>query len=152
MKFHGEIEELKLLVQQARRVGEWSGDAKQWTFRGRDEVLNWWPSTGTLQCHGKGGKALEADLATLIGTAAGMEKHAAGNPRIFIVHGSEDDALDQLRLVLYTLGLEPLVQKNVDGKGMNLFQALMENISRESDFAIVLMTPDDYGYRKTQTE
>lgn len=35
---------------------------------------------------------------------------------------------------------------------MNLFQALMTNISSESDFAIVLMTPDDYGYRRDQTE
>lgn len=152
MKYHGEIEELKLLLQQARRTGDWTGDAKQWTFRGRDEVINWWPSTGTLQCQGKGGPALAADLAGLMGTQAGIEKQAIGSSRIFIVHGSEDDALDQLRLVLYTLGLEPLVQKNVDGRGMNLFQALMDNISKESDFAIVLMTPDDYGYRKTQTE
>lgn len=152
MKYEGEIEALKLLVQQASRTGEWSGDANKWTFRSKNEILNWWPKTGTIQCQGKGGDRLQSDLAGLIGGTQGMQKDAVGQPRIFVVHGADPDALDQLRLVLFSLGLEPLVQKNIDGKGMHLFQALMENISRESDCAIVLLTPDDYGYRNTEGE
>ena len=152
MKYEGEIEALKLLVQQAGRIGEWSGDANKWTFRGKNEILNWWPKTGTINCQGKDGDRFQSDLAGLIGGTQGMQKDAIGQPRIFVVHGADSDALDQLRLVLFSLGLEPLVQKNVDGKGMHLFQALMENISRESDCAIVLLTPDDYGYRNTESE
>lgn len=153
MKFHGEIDELKAHVEQAGRTGEWSGDASKWVFRSKSgEIINWWPKTGTLQCQGQRHDQLETDLATTIGSKLTFQKAALGQTRIFIVHGADTDALDQLRLVLYVLGLEPLVQKNIDGKGMNLFQALMSNISSESDFAIVLLTPDDYGYRKDQTE
>jgi predicted nucleotide-binding protein len=153
MKYEGEIEELKAHVDHIGRNGEWSGDASKWSFRSKTgEIINWWPKTGTLQCQGQRREQLEADLAVTIGSKLSFQRAAVGQTRIFIVHGSDPYALDQLRLVLYTLGLEPLVQKNVDGRGMNLFQALMSNISSESDFAIVLLTPDDYGYKKDQTE
>jgi len=153
LKYHGEIDELKAHVEHTGRTGAWSGDASKWTFRSKTgEVINWWPKTGTLQCQGHRHEQLETDLANTIGSKISFQKAAIGQTRIFIVHGADPDALDQLRLVLYTLGLEPLVQKNVDGRGMNLFQALMSNISSESDFAIVLLTPDDYGYRREQTE
>ncbi|NOD98731.1 hypothetical protein GS610_16100 [Ruegeria sp. HKCCD6228] len=154
-KFHGTIEELKGHVSYVGRDGDWSGDEAKYVFKGKSpnkEILNWWPKTGTLQFQGGNPDGFRSDLAQAMGSAATFKATAKGQRRIFVVHGSDNDALDQLQLVLYKLGVEPLVQKDVDGKGQSLFSALMENITNESDFAIVLMTPDDWGYRNSETE
>jgi predicted nucleotide-binding protein len=153
LKFNGTIEELKKHVDYIARQGDWSGDEAKWCFRSKiGEIINWWPKKGTLQLQGQGLDKLQADLAKTFGSSEAFQMSAKGQRRIFIVHGSDTEALDQLQLVLYKLNLQPLVQKDVDGKGGSLFQALMSNISSESDFAIVLMTPDDYGYRDSQTD
>ncbi|MEF3366159.1 nucleotide-binding protein [Methylocystis sp. 9N] len=155
MKFHGELDELQQYVKFAGREGDWSDDGKGChRFRSRSgDILNWWPKTGTVSCQGKRADALAADLTRIIGEKANFEAKASSNVRrIFIVHGSDHEALEQLELVLFRLGIEPLIQKNVDGKGLPLFHALMENIGNESDFVFVLMTPDDYGYRKDQND
>ena len=153
MKFNGSIDELKKHVDYISRQGDWSGDDTKWCFRSKiGELINWWPKTGTLQLQGQGQDKLQTDLARSFGSSEAFQRSTKGQRRIFIVHGSDTEALDQLQLVLYKLNLQPLVQKDVDGKGSSLFQALMNNISSESDFAIVLMTPDDYGYRKEQTD
>lgn len=155
MKFHGELEELKACVEFSGRKGDWEDDGKGChRFRSKaGEILNWWPKTGTISCQGKGGEKLAVDLARVMGEKQNFEAKAATNVRrIFIVHGSDHEALEQLELVLFRLGIEPLVQKNVDGKGLPLFQALMENIGNDTDFVFVLMTPDDYGYRKEESD
>ena len=153
MKFHGSFDELKRHVEYIARQGDWSGDDTKWCFRSKTgEILNWWPKTGTLQPQGQNSDKLQADLAKSFGSSEAFKNSARGQRRIFIVHGSDTEALDQLQLVLYKLNLQPLVQKDVDGKGESLFHALMSNISSESDFAIVLLTPDDYGYRSNQTD
>src|SRR5205823_8688152 len=78
-------------------------------------------------------------------------KPAAKSPaQIFIVHGHDMPARDQLELVLHRLGLEPFVLMNSSGEGKTLIEALEGKIGRDysSDFGIVLMTPDDFGYSK----
>ncbi len=152
-KFSGTIEELKKAVDHCGRSGKWSGDESKYSFKSsRGEILNWWPTTETLQIQGKKPDNFRADLAQAIGSAASFKQSSSGQSRIFVVHGADNDALAQLELVLFKLGVQPLVQKDVDGKGKSLFTALMENIATESDFAIVLLTPDDYGYRNSEAE
>jgi len=69
---------------------------------------------------------------------------------IFIVHGHDMEARDQLELVLRRLGLEPFILMNSSGGGKTIIEALEGQIGRDfsSDFGIVLMTPDDVGYAK----
>lgn len=153
--FTKSLDELKALVEHVGRQGEWTGDETKYCFKSSDptrkEMLNWWPKTGTVQFQGANQDGFKSDLAQAIRSAEGF-KAKANSRRIFVVHGADSQALDQLQLVLFKLGVEPLVQKDVDGKGQSLFSALMDNISNESDFAIVLLTPDDWGYRSSETD
>lgn len=55
-KYSGSLDELKAVVDACKMTGDWSENAKNrfhsfhaWT----GEVLNWWPSTGTIQFQGK---------------------------------------------------------------------------------------------------
>ena len=115
MKFHGSFDELKRHVEYIARQGDWSGDDTKWCFRSKTgEILNWWPKTGTLQPQGQNSDKLQADLAKSFGSSEAFKNSARGQRRIFIVHGSDTEALDQLQLVLYKLNLQPLVQKDVD--------------------------------------
>lgn len=74
--------------------------------------------------------------------------------QIFIVHGHDSDARDQLELTLHRLGLEPFVLMNTSGGGKTIIEALEGKIGRDfsTDFGIVLMTPDDIGYAKKDGE
>src|SRR5690606_22259487 len=70
--------------------------------------------------------------------------------KIFIVHGHDTQALEQLELILRRLGLDPFILQNNDGGGNTIIEALEQQIYQEAAFGIVLMTPDDYGYAKTK--
>lgn len=80
--------------------------------------------------------------------AVGASKAPRNN--IFIVHGHDVDARDQLELTLRRLGLEPFILMNSSGGGKTIIEALEGHIGRDysSDFGIILMTPDDLGYAK----
>jgi predicted nucleotide-binding protein len=69
---------------------------------------------------------------------------------IFVVHGRDHNARDQLELVLHRLGLEPYVLQVTGGGGDTLIEALERKIGKfgQSGFGIVLATPDDVGYLK----
>lgn len=155
-KFKGELDELKALIAGAGIEGAWKEEAGgKHSFKSKaDGVLNWWPATGTLQFQGQaaGKAALEAALAGEAPAAAAAPAAAPAKPQrqIFIVHGHDTDARDQLELALHRLGLEPFVLMNTSGEGKTLIEALEGKIGRDysSDFGIVLMTPDDVGYAK----
>lgn len=68
--------------------------------------------------------------------------------QIFIVHGHDTEARDQLELALRRLGLEPYILMNTSGGGKTIIEALEGKIGKDfsSDFGIVLLTPDDMGY------
>lgn len=158
-KYRGTIEELKGLVERAEIPGDWDDDGQgKHSFRSKDAgVFNWWPSTGTLNVQGPAyAKArIEAALAVPAeGQAGGAVTPAqaiARSPKhIFIVHGHDSDARDQLELALHRLGLKPFILMNSSSGGKTIIEALEGQIGRDytSDFGIVLMTPDDFGYSK----
>lgn len=71
--------------------------------------------------------------------------------RVFVVHGHDSQAREQLELVLHKLGLDPFVLANSGGGGLTIIEALEAEIGPgegRSRFGIVLMTPDDVGYAK----
>lgn len=155
-KFHGSIDELKAAVDSCGLVGNWSDNAKanNYSFRGRTgEVLNWWPSSGTLQFQGANADAFRTSLnATLSGAAPASAVAVAASTKIFLVHGHDRDARDQLELVLMRLGLQPFILQNSDGESKTVIEALEKNIYREAAFGIILLTPDDFGYSKAAGE
>lgn len=79
----------------------------------------------------------------------GAPNAAAALPKqVFIVHGHDDSAREQLELVLHKLGLDPYILANTGGHGLTIVEALEAKIGKNCStaFGIVLMTPDDMGY------
>ena len=160
-KFEGTIEELQALVKAAGIKGKWDGDDQgKHTFRSGDGgVLNWWPSRGTVQFQGpdEAKAKLEKAISGAKTTASTEVRHSSTEAsrelqQIFIVHGHDSDARDQLELALHRLGLQPFILMNSSGGGKTIIEALEGQIGRDftSDFGIVLMTPDDFGYSKKE--
>ncbi len=158
--FHGQIDELKAAVQAAGLRGEWSEDADSGKHTYKTQtggILNWWPSKGTLQFQGKPAakEGLESKVVEQLNNPDGgaaefyhAPSKASTAQSIFVVHGHDADARDQLELVLRRLKLEPFILMNTTGGGKTIIEALEGQIGRDysSAFGIVLMTPDDMGY------
>lgn len=157
-KFHGHPEELMAAVERCNLHGEWQVENKngveKHTFRAKSgEILNWWPKKGTLQFQGANPDrfrdALSASLGEQSETAIASPQKDA---KIFVVHGHDREARDQLELALMRLGLQPFILQNSDGESNTIIEALEKNIYREAAFGIILMTPDDFGYSKAAGE
>ena len=175
-KFHGEFSELESLVDEMGYKGQWEDDNGKKAFRSEDKaVLNWWPSTGTLQFQGPATpktKFEEAMMKALSGdpSASGVTAPTAPTPKerssppaapanspggesqkVFVVYGHDEVACDQLELVLRRLHLDPFVLGNTAGSGLTIIEALENEILSPNNgkrFGIVLMTPDDMGYKQ----
>src|SRR6266850_812724 len=154
-KYHGSIEDLKALIEIATIKGNWEDDGQgKHTFRSKDgTLLNWWPSTGTFNLQGSQQGKDKIERGVFQGEAMSLAVPVPVSRKlqhIFIVHGHDSDARDQLELVLRRLGLEPFILTNTSGGGKTIIEALEGQIGRDfsSDFGIVLMTPDDIGYAK----
>lgn len=161
IEYEGTIEELRAAVKSAGIRGKWEDDGQgKYTFRSPDGgILNFWPSKGTLNFQGqdKGKLKLERAIKAVAITPEAenivpLTKHTCGEKQIFIVHGHDGDARDQLELALHRLGLKPYILMNNSSGGKTIIEALEGQIGRDftSDFGIVLMTPDDFGYSKKE--
>ena len=158
IEFHKGIEALRHLVNESGIKGEWSegGNGKH-TFKSqRKGILNYWPQTGTIQCQGRDEPKAELEA---IFASGGTESSPAvattpkdEKTKIFVVHGHDKPALDQLELVLRRLELNPYILQNNDGESRILIEALEQQIYKEAAFGIVLLTPDDFGYPKNKTD
>ena len=166
LHFGGEFEELQRLVRDLKCAGEWRDlGAGQAQFQSRDHAkINWWSKTGTLNVQGppevrerlerKLAAALTGESAEAVATApipAAAERRPAADERIFVVHGHDVTAREQLELILHRLGLDPFVLANTGGGGMTIIEALEKETGPgpgRCRFGIVLMTPDDVGYSK----
>jgi len=158
LRYNGSLEELKALIASAGVYGTWQDESSdKVSFRSDDgAVLNWWPRRSTVNVQGK--PEAQAVLTSLF-SGGGISSRilapaapAAAKPseQIFIVHGHDSTARDQLELALHRLQLEPFVLMNSSGGGKTLIEALEGKIGRDysTDFGLVLMTPDDVGYAK----
>lgn len=136
--------------------GAWTEEAgAKHVFRSRDRgILNYWPGTGTVQFQGK--REAQVPLRAALVDNAHAAQPAAGvaakdkRTKIFIVHGHDTQALEQLELILRRLELVPFILQNNDGGGNTIIDALELQIYEEAAFGIILMTPDDYGYAKAK--
>ena len=115
--------------------------------------MSWSQTKGTIWFDGpepQKGRLSEMVEAAFVdgGPKAAISKEST----IFVVHGRDHEARDQLELVLRRLGLEPFVLQITGGGGDTLIEALERMIGKlaQSAFGIVLVTPDDMGYLKTE--
>ena len=151
----GSLQELQDTLLPLDLDGKWEELANGvHKFRCRDRAgLNWSETKGTIWFDGPVGPK-EALAAKVEGLFSGDEPVAVAPPgagKIFVVHGHDHNARDQLELVLRRLGLAPYVLQITGGGGDTLIEALerMIGMAAQSSFGIVLATPDDLGYLKT---
>jgi predicted nucleotide-binding protein len=64
--------------------------------------------------------------------------------KVFLVHGRDDAAKEQVARFLEKLGLEPIILHERPNRGRTLISKFREE-SADIKFAVVLMTPDDVG-------
>jgi predicted nucleotide-binding protein len=151
IKFIGQLQELKDRLLPLDLDGDWQPQPNGvWKFRCRDRAgLLWAGTTGRVWFDGPDmpKAALEGKVATVLADGMIVQPAAAGS-QIFVVHGRDHEARDQLRLVLFSLRLEPFVLQVTGGGGDTLIEALERMIGKtaQSAFGIVLVTPDDMGY------
>lgn len=155
--FHDGLDALKVLIGNAGIIGDWTEEAGgKHVFRSREKaILNYWPAKGTVQYQGKPDaqaplKAIFSNGAPAIAAPVAMPVDA--KTKIFVVHGHDTHALEQLELILRRLGLDPYILQNNDGGGNTIIEALEQQIYQEAAFGIILMTPDDFGYAKAKGE
>jgi len=67
-----------------------------------------------------------------------------GTGRVFVVHGREEGAKETVARFISELGLEPIILHEQPNQG----RTIIEKFEAHSavDYAIVLFTPDDFGY------
>ena len=157
-EFYDGVEALRRLIDANGIEGDWSADSNgKHTFKSqRKGTLNYWPHQGTIQCQGKAVPKAELE-AIFVSRGAGPSLAIATAPKhaktkIFVVHGHDTGALEQLELVLRRLGLNPYILQNNDGESKTLIEALEQRIYKEAAFGIVLLSPDDFGYPKSKTD
>jgi predicted nucleotide-binding protein len=155
-KFHGTHAELKERLAPLALEGEWEEQPNGvMKFKCRDRAgLLWSQTTGTVWFDGQlvAKAALQTKVETLLSDGVVAASAIDADSQIFVVHGRDHDSRDQLELVLRRLGLQPFILQITGGGGDTLIQALERMIgkSARSAFGIVLVTPDDMGYLKTE--
>jgi predicted nucleotide-binding protein len=149
--FNGNIDDLKAGVAATGIEGAWEEKPNAcWKFTARDRAgMNWSSTKGTIWFDGPAGPkaTLSAAMEAILGSGAAK---ADEDRTIFVVHGHDGEAREQLELVLHRLGLKPFVLQNTDGGGLTIIERLEHMIGKNaaSSFGIVLLTPDDVGYAK----
>lgn len=170
MKFKGSRE---LLIEKIRSLG-YSIDIQDITSgvqikTTNGAILNWYPSTGTLSYQGDiaASEQLKSRLEQILfstDSSPVIEQAEINNTvdispakvmakgKVFVVHGHDQTSREQLELIIHKLGLDPYVLQNTGGAGLTIIEALEHEIgpnAAEVKFGIVLLTPDDFGYSKT---
>jgi hypothetical protein len=161
-KFVGNLDDVKMKLAAAGVTGEWTESNGSHALRTPGGgVFNWSPSKGTIWLQGPAHAkhTLEEQVNAAFGGGGAGTPALAGSSlgvdvrerqTIFVVHGHDKDAREQLELALHRLGLDPFVLMNSSGGGDTIIEALEKRIGRKytSDFGIVLFTPDDFGRAK----
>lgn len=99
-----------------------------------------------------GGKEQE-NVKALLGLNPGGQPAAVpaagivrGNNKVFVVYGHDEPARTQLEAMLRRWGMEPLILDQLPSEGQTIIEKL-EAYTADVQFAVILATPDDKGYR-----
>ncbi|EJF82739.1 hypothetical protein MCU_01334 [Bartonella elizabethae Re6043vi] len=175
MEYRGTIEDLKDIIC---KCGYGEVDAKllphksPGTYQIRTTtggIINWYEKTGKLQIQGKENikQKLKEDLTPYLEETSTIPSPKASSnvpkipsnisesppKKIFIVHGHDRGSLKDLENILLKLKLDPYILQNTSGNGLPIIETLKKEICKDSiGFGIVLLTPDDIGYARSDGE
>jgi len=76
---------------------------------------------------------------------AAMKEELPNNNSVFLVHGHDEGAKYNVARFLEKLGVEPVILQEQINKGMTIIEKFQE-FAKRAGFAVILITPDDYGY------
>lgn len=170
MNHTGTLDDLKTIITgSGHNIASVEEKEHSYQIRtGSGGICNWFHGTGTLTFQGKKARKekLKNDIAEYTGESSGAQESASSesvsepekplnpdsaNKKVFVVHGHDTMAREQLELVLHKLGIDPFVLANTAGEGLTIIEALEKEIgpgNSRARFGIVLLTPDDMGYAK----
>ena len=170
MKFNGTIDNLKQhLLEKGFNVTKEDKTENKICLRLQGgEIVNFWPTTGTINIQGKLNETLRnfindlcnsnSATSTPVTSQLQTNQHTTEKivpatvetqGKVFVVHGHDEMAREQLELVLHKLGIEHFVLQNTSGNGLTIIEALEQQIGAaptELKIWIVLLNPDDMGY------
>jgi predicted nucleotide-binding protein len=153
LKFYGDFEDLKAYVLKSGLHGEWSEASGHKKFLARTREIIHFYDNGTVIAQGVNSEKTTSLLEALCSGAVTPPKPDAReqkeSPKIFIVHGHDEAARNELELILRRLNLSPYILQSNSGAGRTIVEALEDEITKESAFGIVLLTPDDVGYAQS---
>ncbi len=116
----------------------------QFSFRNGSKVMVY--DKGTVTPQGKHVGEVKLHLG-LIANPAGVTSSTQGIRRkVFVVYGHDVTARTGLEAMLRRWDLEPLILDQLPSEGQTIIEKL-EKYTSEANFAVVLATPDDVGYR-----
>jgi predicted nucleotide-binding protein len=75
-----------------------------------------------------------------------LESTLPKNNSVFLVHGHDDGAKHSVARFLEQLGITPVILQEQMNRGMTVIEKF-EDFASRAGFAVVLMTPDDWGYQ-----
>lgn len=80
------------------------------------------------------------------GAALPAATTVAVRKKVFVVYGHDPDSRSQLEAMLRRWDLDPLILDQLPSEGQTIIEKLERHTS-EANFAVVLATPDDIGFR-----
>lgn len=94
----------------------------------------------------KSGDLLEILGAFRVGKREALTE-SEGSPRVFVVHGHDEATLQLVARFLERIGLTPIILKEQPDGGKTIIEKF-EHHAELASFAVVLLTPDDFGGSK----
>lgn len=85
-------------------------------------------------------------LAAPNGNSSTAVTTIAVRKKVFVVYGHDPDSRSQLEAMLRRWDLDPLILDQLPSEGQTIIEKLEKHTS-EANFAVILATPDDIGFR-----
>lgn len=85
-------------------------------------------------------------LAAPNGNSSAAVTTVAARKKVFVIYGHDPDSRSQLEAMLRRWDLNPLILDQLPSEGQTIIEKLEKHTS-EANFAVVLATPDDIGFR-----
>lgn len=126
--------------------------------------LNWYTS-GKVVLQGKdcqektlansvinGGTVTPSAILAAASTTSNIQPSqlVVNEPKVFVVYGHDTQSRDQLELMLLRMNIRPVILGNMAPDGKTIIEALIANT--DVPYAVVLLTPDDEGYKTNHPE
>ena len=86
----------------------------------------------------------QAHVPPVVGSVAVGVPIARNKRKVFIVHGRDNEAKQEVARFLSGIGLEPIILHEQASAGMTIIEKI-ERYANDADFALVLYTPCDHG-------